>query len=98
MKIYAGNLAEATTDVDLNTAFSAHGKVERTRIATHKDSGKTKGYGYVEMLDDTEANAAISALNGSQLGGNEIKVNLANARPEEGNGKADKAPELASGR
>jgi cold-inducible RNA-binding protein len=83
MKIYAGNLAQATTDTDLTTAFEAHGKVERSRIVTDKDSGKPKGFGFVEMLDDTEANAAITALNGSQLGGNEIKVNEAKPRPED---------------
>jgi len=82
MKIYAGNLAEATTDSDLTTAFEAHGKVERSRIVTDKDSGKPKGFGFVEMLDDTEAAAAITALNGTQLGGNEIKVNEAKPRPE----------------
>ena len=60
MKIYAGNLAEATTDNDLTTAFEAHGKVERSRIVTDKDSGKPKGFGFVEMLDDTEAAAAIA--------------------------------------
>jgi RNA recognition motif-containing protein len=83
MKIYAGNLAEATTDTDLTTAFGAHGKVERSRIVTDKDSGKPKGFGFVEMLDETQANAAITALNGTQLGGNEIKVNEAKARPED---------------
>ena len=83
MKIYAGNLAEATTDTDLTTAFEAHGKVERSRIVTDKDSGKPKGFGFVEMLDETEANAAIAALNGSQLGGNAINVNQAKERPED---------------
>ena len=87
MKIYAGNLAEATTDTELTTAFEAHGKVERSRIVTDKDSGKPKGFGFVEMLDDTEANAAITALNGTQLGGNEIKVNEAKPRPEDAKAK-----------
>jgi len=82
MKIYAGNLAAATTDTQLTEAFAAHGKVERSRIVTDKDSGKPKGFGFVEMLDDTEATAAITALNGSQLEGNEIKVNEAKPRPE----------------
>lgn len=84
MKIYAGNLATTTTDTELEGAFSAHGKVERARIVTDKDSGKPKGFGFVEMLDDTEANTAITALHGSQLGGNEIKVNEARPRPETG--------------
>ena len=87
MKIYAGNLAEATTDTELTTAFAVHGKVERSRIVTDKDSGKPKGFGFVEMLDDTEANAAITALNGTQLGGNEIKVNEAKPRPEDAKAK-----------
>ena len=88
MKIYAGNLAEATTDTDLTTAFAAHGKVERARIVTDKDSGKPKGFGFVEMLNDTEANAAITGLNGTQLGGNEIKVNEAKPRPEDAKAKS----------
>lgn len=87
MKIYAGNLAETTTDTELTTAFAAHGTVERSRIVTDKDSGKPKGFGFVEMLNDTEANAAITALNGTQLGGNEIKVNEAKPRPEDGKAK-----------
>jgi RNA recognition motif-containing protein len=96
MKIYAGNLADNTTDADLNGAFAAHGKVERTRIVTDKDSGKPKGFGFVEMLDETEANAAIGALNGTQLLGNEIKVNEARPRPE--NSKGNETPELTQGR
>jgi RNA recognition motif-containing protein len=77
MKIYAGNLAPATTETELNAAFAAHGAVASARVISDKDTGKPKGFGFVEMNDDTEAGAAITALNGSQLGGQEIKVNEA---------------------
>ncbi|MDQ3023872.1 MAG: RNA-binding protein [bacterium] len=83
MKIYAGNLAAATTDTELQGAFEAFGKVGSALIVTDKDSGAPKGFGFVEMADDTEANAAITGLNATQLCGNEIKVNEAKARPED---------------
>lgn len=82
MKIYAGNLAAATTETELNSAFSAHGAVDSCRMATDKVTGARKGFGFVEMLNDTEANAAITALNGSDLGGNTIKVNESRPKPE----------------
>lgn len=82
MKIYAGNLAAATTETELNGAFSAHGAVESCRMATDKVTGARKGFGFVEMLNDTEANAAITALNGSDLGGNTIKVNESHPKPD----------------
>ncbi len=81
MKIYAGNLATTTTETELNGAFSAHGTVETCRLATDKVTGERKGFGFVEMLDAKEAGAAISALNGSELGGNTIKVNESHPKP-----------------
>lgn len=86
MKIYAGNLAPATTDDELKTAFAAHGTVESARLATDKESGKPKGFGFIEMGVDAEAQAAIAALDGSQLGGNTIKVNESKPRPEAAGG------------
>jgi cold-inducible RNA-binding protein len=80
MKIYAGNLATTTTETELRDAFAAHGAVESSHLATDKVSGRPKGFGFVEMGDDIEAKAAIAALDGSQLGGNAIKVNESKPR------------------
>lgn len=82
MKIYAGNLAPETTEDQLREAFAAHGTVGVTRLATDKESGQPKGFGFVEMANDTEAAQAITALDGSQLGGKAIKVNEAKPKPE----------------
>lgn len=84
MKIYAGNLATTTTDTELRAAFAVHGAVESARLATDKETGTPKGFGFLEMLNDDEANKAISALNGTELGGNTIKVNEAKPKPEAG--------------
>ena len=81
MKIYAGNLTPETTAAQLTEAFAAHGTVERSRLATDRDSGAPKGFGFVEMLNDAEANAAIAALDGSQLNGQAIKVSEARQKP-----------------
>jgi RNA recognition motif-containing protein len=86
MKIYAGNLATTTTETELRDAFAAHGTVGRCHLATDKETGAPKGFGFVEISDDTEANKAITALDGSQLGGNAIKVNEAKQK------SADAAP------
>ena len=75
MNIYAGNLASSTTETELRAAFAAHGAVDSCRIATDKATGAQKSFGFVEMGNQTEANAAVTALNGSDLSGNTIKVN-----------------------
>lgn len=82
MNIYVGNMAYSTTENDLNTAFSAYGKVSSVRMATDRDTGRPKGFGFVEMNDDSEAQAAISGLNGHSLDGREIVVNEARPREE----------------
>ncbi len=82
MKIYAGNLATTTTDAELQAAFAAHGAVEYCRLATDKETGKVKGFGFIEMGNDAEAQKAIAALDGSTLGGNTIKVNEAKPKPQ----------------
>jgi RNA recognition motif-containing protein len=84
MKIYAGNLASTTTEAMLQDAFAAHGTVATCRIATDKATGTFKNFGFIEMANDAEANSAISALNGSDLGGNAIRVNESQPKPEAG--------------
>jgi RNA recognition motif-containing protein len=80
--MYVGNLAFSVTEDDLNTAFSEFGEVESVNIITEKYSGQSKGFGFVEMSDNSEADKAIKALNGTELKGREIKVNQAKPRGE----------------
>lgn len=82
MKLYAGNLAATTTEEELRNAFTPHGTVDSCHLATDKQSGTPKGFGYVVMGKDEEAKAAITALNGTDLGGNTIKVNESTPKPQ----------------
>jgi RNA recognition motif-containing protein len=84
MNIYCGNLPYGLTEDELREAFETHGVVEAARIITDKFSGNSKGFGFVEMPNDSEAQAAIAALNGTELKGREIKVNEARPREERG--------------
>ena len=81
MNIYVGNLAYSVTEDELRTAFSQFGSVTSVNVITDKFSGQSKGFGFVEMADDSEADAAIKALNDTSLNGRNIKVNQ--ARPSE---------------
>jgi len=80
MNIYAGDLDHSVTEDDLKDAFSEFGDVSSVKIITDRDSGQSRGFGFVEMPDDSEAAKAMEALNGSQLKGREIKVSQANPR------------------
>lgn len=84
MNIYVGNLSYNCSEADLRTAFSAYGEVDSVRIITDRDTGRSKGFGFIEMPNDSEANAAIQALNGSELMERTIKVNEARPREERG--------------
>jgi cold-inducible RNA-binding protein len=87
--IYVGNLSFQTTEQDLEAAFSAYGQVERAQLVKDRDTGKSRGFGFVEMTDDAGAERAIEALNGSQLDGRSLTVNEARpreARPSGGGG------------
>lgn len=81
MNIYVGNLAYSVTEDELRTAFSQFGSVTSVNVITDKFSGQSKGFGFVEMADDSEADAAIKALNDTSLNGRNIRVNQ--ARPRE---------------
>jgi RNA recognition motif-containing protein len=81
MNLYVGNLAYSVTEADLRTAFEAFGAVDRASVITDRDSGRSKGFGFVEMPNNSEADAAIKALNETALDGRNIKVN--EARPRE---------------
>lgn len=80
-RLYVGNLSYSTTDEGLRKAFSQAGTVESATVITHKDSGRSKGFGFVEMSSDEEAEKAIEMLNGKDLDGRQITVN--EARPME---------------
>ena len=76
-KLYVGNLPFSATESELEAKFSAHGRVESVKLITDRDTGRSKGFGFVEMSSDSEANAAISALNGAEMDGRPLKVNEA---------------------
>jgi RNA recognition motif-containing protein len=80
-KIYVGGLPYATTDAQLQEIFSAHGTVESARVITDKFTGRSRGFGFVEMSSNEEAQRAIQALNGTDLDGRSLTVN--EARPQE---------------
>ena len=82
MNMYIGNLAYDVTENDLRNAFSEFGEVSSVKIITDKFSGRPKGFGFVEMPNNSEADQAIKALNGKVLNGRSIKVNQAEARGE----------------
>jgi cold-inducible RNA-binding protein len=90
MKIYVGNLSFEASDQDLKDAFAAHGQVETATIVKDSFSGRSRGFGFVEMPNEVEARAAISALNGKELKGRAVKVNEAisksDGRGREGGG------------
>ncbi|MBU4565635.1 MAG: RNA-binding protein [Pseudomonadota bacterium] len=78
--IYVGNLSYDTTDDSLSAAFTPYGSVLSARVITDRMTGRSRGFGFVEMEDNGEAQAAISALNGAQLDGRDLKVNEAKPR------------------
>jgi len=80
MNMYIGNLAYDVTEDDLRNAFSEFGEVSSVKIITDKFSGRPKGFGFVEMPDNSEADQAIKSLNGQVLNGRSIKVNQAEPR------------------
>ena len=82
MNIYVGNLPYNLTEDDLKAAFSEFGEVSSANIVMDKMSGQSKGFGFVEMPDNSEADQAIKALNESALNGRNIKVNQARPRGE----------------
>ena len=80
MKLYIGNLSKETTEEQLNKAFEKFGDVTSCKLITDKISGRSKGYGFVEMSDNESGQKAIDKLDGSELGGNAITVNEARSK------------------
>ncbi|MDJ0741636.1 MAG: RNA-binding protein [Gammaproteobacteria bacterium] len=81
MNIYVGNLAYSVTDNELRDAFAEFGEVSRANVIMDRDTGRSKGFGFVEMPDNAQAEAAINGLNEKPLSGRAIRVN--EARPRE---------------
>jgi len=84
MNIFVGNLSFKATDEDLRQAFEAHGQVASASVILDKFTGKSRGFGFVEMPNDEEAKAAIEALNNADLQGRPIRVNEARPRNDRG--------------
>src|SRR5258708_32169997 len=81
-KLYVGNLSYGVSDSDLEEMFGAHGTVESAQVIMDRDTGRSKGFGFVEMGSDQEAQAAITALNGKEVEGRSLTVNEARPRPQ----------------
>jgi len=86
-KLYVGNLSYNVTSADLQQMFAQHGEVVSADVIMDRMSGRSKGFGFVEMNTDAEAQAAIAALNGTEYDGRALTVNEARPRPEGGGGR-----------
>ena len=75
--LYVGNLPHSTTEAELRQVFEAHGAVEKVSLVTDRETGRSRGFAFVEMTDASEADKAIAALNGTQLGGRALTINQA---------------------
>ena len=84
MNIYVGNISYDTSESDLQTAFGGYGAVTSVRVATDRDTGRARGFAFVEMANQAEAQAAITALNGTQMQGRALVVNEAKPREDRG--------------
>ena len=80
--LYVGNLPHTTTEAELRNLFEAHGAVEKITLVTDRDTGRSRGFGFVEMSVASEADKAIAALNGTDLGGRTLTINEAKPKPK----------------
>jgi len=86
MSIYVGNLSYDVTEADLNTVFAEYGTVKRVQLPTDRETGRMRGFGFVEMNAEAEEDAAIEALDGAEWMGRDLKVNKAKPREDRGGG------------
>jgi RNA recognition motif-containing protein len=86
-KLYVGNLPYSVRDSDLEDLFAAHGAVQSAQVIIERDTGRSKGFGFVEMSNDQEAQDAITALNGREMEGRTLTVNEARPKEEGGGGR-----------
>ena len=88
-KLYVGNLPYSVGNNDLQRLFEAHGSVVSVQVIMDRDTGRSKGFGFVEMGNDTEAQVAIADMNGKEVEGRSLTVNEARPKPEGSNGSRD---------
>ena len=86
MKIFVGNLSFSATEESVRSLFETHGAVDRVSIMTDRDTGRSRGFGFVEMGNDNEASKAVSVLNGKEVGGRALTVNEARPKTDRGFG------------
>ena len=91
-KIFVGNLAFTANEDEVRSLFELHGAVESVSIVTDRDTGRSRGFAFVEMPDDEEAEQAIAALNGTEMGGRRLNINEARPKVDRGGGGFDRAP------
>lgn len=91
-KLFVGNIPHSTTEAELRTLFEPHGAIEQVSIVTERDTGRSRGFAFVEMTDSAEAEKAIAALNGSQLGGRTLNINEARPKTDRPGGGFRGAP------
>ncbi len=89
MKIYVGNLSYQTTEESLETAFGAFGTIRSVSIVRDRQTGESRGFGFIEIDDEEEASAAIAGLNGTQLDSRTLTVNEARPRPGRDGGRGE---------
>jgi len=94
-KLYVGNLPYGITSSDLERVFQAHGTVESAQVITDRDTGRSKGFGFVEMRESQEADAAVQALNGQDFNGRALTVNEARPREDRGGSRREFGGERA---
>jgi RNA recognition motif-containing protein len=85
-KLFVGNIPHSTTEAELRTFFEPHGKVDQVSVVTDRDTGRSRGFAFVEMADSGEADKAIAALNGKELGGRALNINEARPKTAGGGG------------
>ena len=88
-KLYVGNLSYEVTNTSLEEMFTPHGNVRSAQVIMDRDTGRSKGFGFVEMTSDQEAQIAITALNGQQVGGRSLTVNEAKPREDRSGSRAE---------
>lgn len=84
IKVYVGNLSFQTTDAELRALFEQHGEVASASVVLDRETGRSRGFGFVEMPNDEQGRAAIAAINGKNLGGRDLRVNEAQPREARG--------------
>ena len=95
--IFVGNLDFNTTEDELRQLFEVHGQVDRVSILTDRDTGRSRGFGFVEMASSEDGEKAIAALNGAQIGGRTLNVNEARPKPERSGGGGGRGRERSGG-